>query len=340
MRTILYIGNQLANKNKTVTTIDTLSRLLVDFGFKVITASKKENKVARVLDMLWYIWRYRKTLDYVLIDTYSTQNFYYAYLSANLCAKLDLKYIPILHGGKLPDRLKQSPNLSKTLFNRAFVNVAPSNYTKLNFEALGYSNITCIPNTIELKNYPFELRRFDKVKLLWVRSFSEIYNPLLAVDILKALKNKNIAAELCMVGPDVDGSLQKTKNYAESLGVAVTFTGKLSKPEWIALSKDYNMFINTTNIDNMPVSVIEAMALGMPVISTNVGGMPFLIKNKENGILVEPNSVQGFVKAITEAFNEVSKIEKMTLNGRQYTEQFDWNHVKKQWFKVFSENKV
>ena len=80
-----------------------------------------------------------------------------------------------------------------------------------------------------------------------------------------------------MVGPDKDGSLEKTKQYAKEKGVLhrVRFTGGLSKTEWIELSKDYNIFINTTNVDNTPVSVMEAMALGFPVISTNVGGVPF-----------------------------------------------------------------
>ena len=55
----------------------------------------------------------------------------------------------------------------------------------------------------------------------------------------------------------------------------ITITGILRKAEWIELSKDYDVFINTTNVDNMPVSVIEAMALGMPIVSTNVGGIPF-----------------------------------------------------------------
>ena len=68
----------------------------------------------------------------------------------------------------------------------------------------------------------------------------------------------------------------------------MNFTGKLSKQEWRDLSKDYNVFINTTNFDNTPVSVIEAMALGIPVVSTNVGGLPFLITDKVDGVLVEP----------------------------------------------------
>ena len=87
----------------------------------------------------------------------------------------------------------------------------------------------------------------------------------------------NFDATLAMIGPDVDGSLTKVKDLARKKNLDVNFTGKLSKPEWINYSKDFNVFINTTNFDNTPVSVIEAMALGLPVVSTNVGGMPFLI---------------------------------------------------------------
>jgi len=141
----------------------------------------------RLLDMIWTCFKYRKQADYVLIDTYSTRNFYYAYFVSIVCQVLKLKYLPILHGGKLPERLKRSPKLSKRIFNNAYLNIAPSSFTKSKFEAAGFRNIKCIPNTIELNKYEFKQRIFEDVKLLWVRSFSKIYNPLLAVKILKAL---------------------------------------------------------------------------------------------------------------------------------------------------------
>ncbi len=334
MTNLLYIGNKLSSKGKTVTSIETLGRLLKAEGFAIKTASSKVNKVFRLVDMLYCVVKYRKLTDFVLIDTYSTSNFYYAFFVSKLCRLLSLKYIPILRGGNLPYRLKSYPKLSKAIFTNAYKNVAPSLYMQSNFEEFGYSNLVCIPNFIEIRNYPFKARNFDKIKLLWVRSFSKIYNPLLAIQILKILKSENIEAELCMVGPENDGSLEEAKKYAKKLNVDVTFTGKLEKEEWISLSESFNIFINTTNFDNMPVSVIEAMALGLSIISTDIGGVPFLITNEVDGILVAPNNAEDFVKAIKKIKSQQDRTSSMISSARKNAEQFDWSIVKNQWIKL------
>jgi glycosyltransferase involved in cell wall biosynthesis len=334
MKNLLYIGNKLSKTGKTETTIQTLSDALRSEGYMVYAVSNKKNKLWRLLDMLLAILKCSKKVDCVLIDTYSTSNFYYAYSCSQFCRLLKLKYIPILHGGNLPNRLQNNPKLSKALFKNAYKNIAPSLYTQSNFEKHGFTNIVCIPNSIKLKNYPFKQRTYETVKLLWVRSFSEIYNPLLAIKILKSLLDEGLQASLCMVGPDNDGSLWKAKKYAEKLNIEVTFTGKLSKEAWISLSEDYNVFINTTNFDNMPVSVIEAMALGLPVISTNVGGMPYLIETNEDGILVNPNDVIAFVEAIKKMQTNNDFTTNMALKARQKVKDFDWELVKKHWISI------
>ena len=331
MTNLVYIGNKLTSKGKTATTIDTLGKGLEDAGFKVTYASSCANIVFRFIDMLWTVFKHRKTTDYVLIDTYSTLNFYYGYAVSQLCRVLKLKYIPILHGGNLSNRLKNNPKLSASIFNNAYVNSAPSNFLKVQFEGYGYANVEVIPNSISIKNYQFKNRQIDQVNLLWVRSFSELYNPKLAVAVLHALKLKGIPASLCMVGPDNDGSLAKTKAYAKQLAVDVSFTGKLTKTEWIAKSEHYNIFINTTNFDNTPVSVIEAMALGLPVVSTNVGGLPFLIEDTINGILVAPDDIDAFVTAILQYKNNPEFVQSVVKQARETVEAFDWEVVKQQW---------
>ena len=104
MKNLLYIGNKLSKTGKTETTILTLSDALRSEGYTVYAVSNKKNKLWRLLDMLLAILKCSKKVDCVLIDTYSTSNFYYAYLCSQFCRLLKLKYIPILHGGNLPKR--------------------------------------------------------------------------------------------------------------------------------------------------------------------------------------------------------------------------------------------
>ena len=336
-KSLLYIGNKLAVHGKNPTAIDQLPAKLEAEGYTVITASPKRNKLLRLWDMIITTIKNRKRVAMVLIDTYSTQNFYYAVIVASLCRLFTLPYIPILHGGNLPIRLKRSYSLSDTLFGKAFINVAPSEYLLHQFMDAGFHNIICIPNAIEIKNYPFKTRPSITPKLLWVRSFSELYNPLLALEIVEMLKKKGMDVSLCMVGPDKDGSLKRCKKIAAELQLPITFTGMLKKKEWIALSKDFDIFINTTNFDNMPLSVMEAMALGMPVVSTNVGGLPFLIENGIDGILVPPNSPEFFVQAIEELCADPLKVQNITKNARAKMENLDWEKVKHKWIKLLGE---
>ena len=331
---LLYIGNNLASTKSTLTTISILSKGLIEEGYSVKLASSINNKLFRLLDMVWAVIKYRNQIDVVLIDTYSTQNFYYAVAIAKLCRFFKIPYIPILHGGNLPARLKKSPKQSKKLFANAKTNIAPSNYLTEAFVKEGYTNITYIPNTIEIKNYPFLFRKEIKANLFWLRSFAQLYNPKLALAIVEALQEQNIEVSLCMVGPEKDGSLAECKRLATEKNLPITFTGKLSKEEWIHLSKEYDLFINTTNFDNTPVSVIEAMALGLPVISTNVGGMPYLIAHNKTGILVPPNNVDVFVKAIIQLLSNPEKTESLSENAREAMEQFDWEFIKEKWDEV------
>ena len=333
-KTILYIGNKLGEHGKSPTTADTLPPALAREGYEIITASNKKNKFFRLIDMVFVTYTNRKKIDLVLIDTYSTWNFYYAVIIAAICRNYNLPYIPILHGGNLANRLEKSKFLSFQLFKNAKINVSPSKYLQSIFEDNGIFNIIHIPNTLPLENYTFLQRKFIKPKLLWVRSFSEIYNPLLALEIVEILKKQGVDAELCMVGPEKDGAMERCKKVVNELNLPITFTGLIPKDQWVQLSKKFDIFINTTNFDNMPVSVMEAMALGMPVISTKVGGMPYLIDSGVNGILVSPNNAQHFVEAIKVLCNEPLKTETISRNAREKAEIFDWEAVKNQWIKL------
>lgn len=286
--------------------------------------------------MLWHILKYRNHIDFVLIDTYSTTSFWYAYSSGLLSRGLQLLYIPILHGGSLEYRLKHSPRLSRQFFGRAQVCVAPSAFMKHIFKQYGYENLVLIPNSFELNQYRFLKRSSLQPRLLWVRSLAQIYNPKMALEVLKLVQEKYPSATLTMVGPPKDVSLEQVQTRARELEVEVTLTGQLSKQQWIALSESHDIFINTTDVDNTPVSVMEAMALGLPVVSTNVGGVPYLIEDGQDGLLVPPQDPKAMAQAVFQLLEDATLVESLTRNARTKVESFDWELVKKQWIKLLT----
>lgn len=329
---LLYIGNKLSGNGNTATSIETLGRFLENEGYTIYYASSKKNKILRMFDMFFTTIRYAKKVEYVLIDVYSTQNFWFAVIISQLCRLLNLKYISKLHGGNLPIRIEKSPFFSNLLFNNAYSNIAPSKYLLEAFQKKHYRNLKYIPNTIDLKEYDYSERNINCPKLLWVRSFSVIYNPKMAIKVFYFLKKEFPEAALCMVGPDKEGLVEECKAFANDLNIEVTFTGKLEKEEWINLSSNFNVFINTTHFDNTPVSVIEAMALGLSIVSTNVGGIPYLLEHNINALLVEDNNVIAMTEAIRRLINDKELKRTMRANSRKLVEEFDWQKIKLQWF--------
>jgi len=333
---ILYIGNFLEEHGMN----PNFNRFLIakfQRHFAVEFASDKENKFQRLWDMLMKVWRLRKRAGVVVIDVFSSDAFWFAYFTAMLCRRLKLPYITILRGGNLPQRLKTHPQSCQAIFGHSAANVSPSVYLRDAFQAKGY-RADYIPNFIDIESYPFKERAVCRPRLLWVRAFHKAYNPTLAVDILQQLRIQHEGAVLCMIGPDKDGSLSQVRQRAEQLGVSdgLTITGRLERKDWIRLAGDYDIFINTTDFDNHPVSVIEAMALGLPLVSTNVGGLPYLIHNGKDGILVPPHDASGFVVAIEELLQNPAMASRLADEARRKVERFDWDVLREEWLRVLS----
>ena len=161
-----------------------------------------------------------------------------------------------------------------------------------------------------------------------------IYKILHVIRLSEELKKEYPNASLCMVGPDKENLISECKKLAKKRKVTVTFTGLLSKEDWVLLSNDYTIFINTSHYDNTPVSLIEAMAVGLPIVTTNVGGIPYLVKDKENALLVNDTAVFEMVDAVKLLLNNTQLTQELIRNSRKLAEEFDWEKVKQHWSEI------
>lgn len=335
---ILYIGNFLGSHSGYYSGPNQwLVDSLLAKGFDVKYTSSKLSKVARLFDFFNLLWSERNQGKLVFIDTYSTQAFYFSFLSACLCKILNLNYLLILHGGNLPSRFKQSRKMVKWMFANASRAVAPSPYLCQASKEEGFTEPLVIPNPIAIENYTFTSRSKLRPHILWVRSLQHIYNPALAIDLIAEMKKKYPDVKLTMVGPDKENMLPALMQKVSTLGLEsnVSFTGKLSLQEWIKLSSACDIFLNTTTIDNTPVSVLEAMALGLPIVSTNVGGIPFILEHDHDALLCESRDLKAMEMAMDQMLHDSALVQSLCRNARNKIEkQYNGSTILSQWIEL------
>ena len=330
---ILYIGNILSSKRLNPPPIESIKdKVCESLDKKMILVSDKRNMMLRFLHMnLAYFWYFKK-VSIIFLDVYSTKAFYYTFYFAFLSKLFSLKYIPVVHGGNIEIRIKKSKWMTNFVFENARTNIIPSIYIESIFKKYNFKT-TYIPNCIDFSKYTFKLRRKIRPRILWLRSFHEIYNPKMAIEVLKILNNNYNDLKLTMVGPDKDGSLKECLELSKKykLNKKIEFVGYLRKNEWLELARDHDIFINTSTIDNMPVSILEMMALGLPIISTNVGGIPFILESRKNSFLVASNDSKNMASQVEFLIEKPTVARKISLNALNSLKPFSADFVVPEW---------
>jgi glycosyltransferase involved in cell wall biosynthesis len=336
---ILMVGNFLSDSGSNRGICDDLADRLRMSGQTVLTTSSKAGRISRLMDMLATILRRNGEYQVAQVDVYSGMAFLWAEAACSLLRFLGKPYILTLHGGNLPAFAHHWPGRVKRLLQGAVAVTSPSHYLQ---EAMSFfrEDILIIPNPLDVKRYSFRLRSTSNLHLVWLRAFHNIYNPQMAPLVISNLLSFFPEIRLSMIGPDKgDGSLQETRAAMEKLGLQrnieiVPGVPKSEVPEYLGRA---DIFINTTNVDNTPVSVMEALACGLCVVSTNVGGIPYLLDDERDALLIPPNDPEAMAYAIRRILTDPGLAERLSQNARRKAEQFDWSVILPQWEKLFQE---
>jgi glycosyltransferase involved in cell wall biosynthesis len=330
---VLIIGNFLSKVVGNRGVCEELAPRLREAGFSVIITSERKRRVERLLGMLLTCWKHRGSYDVAQVDVYSGPSFLWAESVCWMLRRLHKPYVLTLHGGALPDfARREKQRVSKLLKSAAAVTV-PSSYLLTRMAAY-CKNLLLLPNALDLHQHRPVIRSPLHPKLIWLRAFHEIYNPVMAVRVLAHLKNEFPGIGLTMVGPDKDSSsLKNTIATARACGVEshLKVMGYVKKSEVPQCLERADIFLNTSNFDNTPVSVLEAMASGLCVVSTNAGGIPNLLKTEEEALLVPVNDDLAMAAAVRRLLTDEPLSRGIQTRALAKVEQFDWKVVLPQW---------
>jgi glycosyltransferase involved in cell wall biosynthesis len=335
---VCIVGNLLGFRKGNVTTQgQILAELLLGDGHKVFATSSKEIRVFRLMDAVATVVRHRRKFDVVIIEVYSGLGFLLADVTSFVAQLLNTPTVFVLHGGDLPEAARRNRKWISRVFSRAQAIIAPSQYLARKISELGFT-VHIIPNVLSIDEYPYEPPTRVTPKLIWMRSFHSIYRPEMAVQVLAELLKDYPDATLVMAGVD-KGLLTSVKNRAIALGIgsSVAFPGFLDHEAKLQHFGAADVYINTNQIDNMPVSVLEALSFGLPVVATAVGGMRDLITDELNGILVPDGDVGAMADAIRRLVADPDLVKTLSANGRRLAEGCSWERVRDRWFEVFEE---
>ena len=329
---ILLAGNHLSGPGGSRGPIEDLAVRLRERGHSCLCVSPYRNGMARASHLMWTALSRRDDYDAAVVDVYSGRAFLWADALSRILEHLGKPFVLTLHGGSLPEYAAAHPEFVSKCLRRGTAVTAPSPYLCERMRACR-PDITLIPNALDIKSLPYRMRSSAGPSLVWVRAFHRIYNPLLAPRVLRELVRHVPDVTLTMVGPDKDGSLLQTAHEAERLGVLglIYFTGGLKHAEVQRYLDSSDVFINTTNIDNTPVSVLEAMACGLCVVSTSVGGVPWLIGDGQNGLLVPRDNEVAMAEAVVRVLRDPLLAVRLSVSARSTALQSDWSQVLPKW---------
>lgn len=335
MTRVLMIGSFLSKKSGSLSISEKLALYLDSTEVKIRLVSHKENKILRITEVVLscLLLRYQR----MHIDTYSGQAFMIAEISSFIGKKRNKKVILTLHGGKLPEYFSNTPDRVRNVLNRVDHIQTPSLYLKEFFTEKGFS-IRYMPNSINLARFPYKRDTVKQFSLLWVRAFTDIYNPDTAVKILYDVKRKYPDATLTMVGPD-KGKLTRTKELITRLGLnsSVTITGPVPNNILYQYYQTHAVFLNTTSYESFGVAVLEAASCGIPIVSVKVGEIPFLWKHGQDILMAEDLKPSKFADEIFKIFSDPSLADVLSKNARKKAEEYDWELIREKWIRLLSD---
>jgi glycosyltransferase involved in cell wall biosynthesis len=296
---------------------------------RVITEAK--TGLGRLIDVAFRGFFSVPSHDLVLVNVFGHRAFVYESLAILYARFWKKPLIVLLHGGWLSELVDRWPTWVGFILSLPNIVLVPHSFLLEQLTEKGLRIDGTIPNFIELEKYTFRHRSVLSPRFLYLRGLHPVYNPEMAIRAFALIQSKHPNALLTIAGPEYMSSAPIRALIGE-LGVRnVEFVGLMPKDQIPLLADQHDIHLHTNRVDNMPVSIIEMWACGVPVVGTNVGGMPYLIRNRVDGVLVDSEDHRAMADACFELLSNPELASKLSRNGRARAEELSWERVRPAW---------
>jgi glycosyltransferase involved in cell wall biosynthesis len=242
-------------------------------------------------------------------------------------------------GGEADQFMQKAQAWVRPSMLRADAVIVPSGFLEQVFGKYGVAT-TVVPNIINLERFAAApavaaATESQPLRVLVARNLEPIYDNATALRAFALVLAKHPDAQLVVAG---SGPLRaELEQLAAGLGIAaaVRFTGRVDNAEMGALYRDADLMLNPSTIDNTPNSVLEALASGVAVVSTDVGGVPFLVEDGKTALLVPPGSPQAMADAMLRLAASPELASRLKAAGLQYVQQYAWPGVRPRLLDVY-----
>jgi len=249
-----------------------------------------------------------------------------------LLKKFGKKTILNYRSGQARDHLTRWPGAIETIkqFDRI---VTPSKYLVDVFAGFDLK-AQVVHNFVETEKYKFRERAPLKPTFLSNRNFESHYNVACILRAFALIQREYSEASLTVAG---DGpEREKLKTLASELNLQnVEFLGLVPQDKMPELCDAADILLNSPNIDNMPNSLIEAYAAGLPIVSTNAGGIPYIVRHEETGLLVETNDHEALAREALRLLGDPALAQKIVNAGKRESGKYTWEAVREDWLNLY-----
>ncbi len=240
------------------------------------------------------------------------------------------------HGGNADAFFAGTPRYVLGMLARASLRITPSAFLQRVFVKYGLS-AEVIPNIIDLSRFaPAPRRSFgDAPQVLVTRNLEAIYDIPTAIRAFAGIQRFFPGAQLTVAGSGPELSRLQTLVAELGLQDKVRFPGRIANADIPALYAIADCLLNPSTVDNMPISILEAFASGVPVVSTCAGGIPDLIAQGVSGLLVPIGDHEAMERELLRVLQDASLAATLRQSGVEQAKRYAWPQVRAQWLDAY-----